>query len=182
MAWRPAHHGYSKLMEPVPRRAARPAARAGPVPGPQRQLLQAVRGRGASPRPRSPGARDNRTCGLRVVGHGHSLRLENRVPGGDVNPYLALAAIIAAGLDGVDEGPPPEEELVGNAYDGRQAERAPDRCARPVDLFADSEIAAQAFGADVVGPLQQHGHRRGSWTPSTRAVTDYERRRFRAAA
>ena len=60
--------------------------------------------------------RDNRTCALRVVGHGQSLRVENRVPGGDVNPYLAVAALIAAGLHGIDNELPLEPELAGNAY------------------------------------------------------------------
>ena len=66
-----------------------------------------------------------------MVGHGESLRLENRVPGGDVNPYLALAAIIAAGLHGVNKGLALEDEFTGNAYAGRQAVGAPARCARP---------------------------------------------------
>ncbi|MEJ2676304.1 MAG: glutamine synthetase family protein, partial [Acidihalobacter sp.] len=59
---------------------------------------------------------DNRTCALRVIGHGASLRVENRVPGGDVNPYLALAAMIAAGLHGIDNGLPLEDAFAGNAY------------------------------------------------------------------
>ncbi len=59
---------------------------------------------------------DNRTCALRLVGHGSSLRVENRTPGGDVNPYLAVAAMIAAGLDGIDRGLPLEPAVEGNAY------------------------------------------------------------------
>jgi glutamine synthetase len=92
---------------------------------------------------------DNRTCALRVVGHGSSLRLENRVPGGDVNPYLALAAIIAAGLHGVDKGLPLEEEFTGNAYNSDKPS-VPRTLREARDLFADSEVARQAFGADVV--------------------------------
>jgi glutamine synthetase len=84
-----------------------------------------------------------------VVGHGHSLRLENRVPGGDVNPYLALAAIIAAGLHGVDKGLELEEEYVGNAYVADKPS-VPRTLREARDLFADSEIARQAFGPDVV--------------------------------
>ena len=61
--------------------------------------------------------RDNRTCALRLVGHGQSLRLENRVPGGDVNPYLAVAGIIAAGLDGIKNNLKLEDAFAGNAYD-----------------------------------------------------------------
>src|SRR5215207_10444204 len=59
---------------------------------------------------------DNRTCALRVIGHGSSLRVENRVPGGDVNPYLALAACIAAGLHGIEQELSLEEAFAGNAY------------------------------------------------------------------
>src|SRR6202034_2931593 len=58
---------------------------------------------------------DNRTCALRLVGHGHSLRVENRTPGGDVNPYLAVAAMIAAGLHGIDHELPLEPPGTGNA-------------------------------------------------------------------
>src|SRR5262244_1758778 len=61
---------------------------------------------------------DNRTCAYRLVGHGHSLRPENRVPGGDVNPYLAIAAMIAAGLEGIENELPLEPALGGNAYTG----------------------------------------------------------------
>src|SRR5205814_119806 len=89
---------------------------------------------------------DNRTCALRVVGHGHSLRLENRVPGGDVNPHLALAAIIAAGLHGVDKGLILEEEFTGNAYLADKPS-VPRTLREARDLFADSEVARQAFGA-----------------------------------
>ena len=74
--------------------------------------------------------RDNRTCSYRVIGHGQSLRVENRVAGGDVNPYLAIAAMIAAGLHGVDEGLEPEPALRGQRLHVRQAARARARCAR----------------------------------------------------
>jgi len=93
--------------------------------------------------------RDNRTCALRVVGHGLSLRVENRVPGGDVNPYLGLAAIIAAGLHGIDKGLTLEDEYVGNAYESDRP-RVPASLREARDLFASSEIAHQAFGSDVV--------------------------------
>jgi glutamine synthetase len=92
---------------------------------------------------------DNRTCALRIVGHGHSLRLENRVPGGDVNPYLAVAALIAAGLYGIDHGLELEPLFEGNAY-ASDKPRVPANLADAARLFAASEAAAEAFGDDVV--------------------------------
>ncbi|GAA2813503.1 glutamine synthetase family protein [Crossiella cryophila] len=94
---------------------------------------------------------DNRTCALRLVGHGGaSLRVENRVPGGDVNPYLATAALIAAGLDGIDNELPLGEALTGNAYDS-DAEHVPSTLPEAVEAFEASELARTAFGEDVVG-------------------------------
>ncbi|GAA0280001.1 glutamine synthetase family protein [Cryptosporangium japonicum] len=92
---------------------------------------------------------DNRTCSLRVVGHGHGLRFENRVPGADVNPYLASAAIVAAGLAGVEEELELEPELVGNAYTS-DAPRVPKTLREARELFAASALARNAFGDDVV--------------------------------
>jgi glutamine synthetase len=93
--------------------------------------------------------RDNRTCALRVVGHGDSLRTENRVPGGDVNPYLAVAAVIAAGLHGIEHELPLEDELTGNAYtSGRDT--VPRTLREAAELLATSERAKDAFGADVI--------------------------------
>jgi glutamine synthetase len=93
--------------------------------------------------------RDNRTCSYRVIGHGQSLRVENRVSGGDVNPYLALAAMIAAGLHGIDEGLEPEPALEGNAYTSDKP-RVPSTLREARDLFAASDVAREAFGEDVV--------------------------------
>ncbi|RKT56038.1 glutamine synthetase family protein [Saccharothrix australiensis] len=93
--------------------------------------------------------RDNRTCALRVVGHGPSLRFENRVPGGDVNPYLAVAALIAAGLHGLENDLRLEDEFVGNAYASGRA-TVPTTLRDAASLFARSEIAHHAFGDDVV--------------------------------
>jgi glutamine synthetase len=93
---------------------------------------------------------DNRTCAFRVVGHGPGKRFECRVPGGDVNPYLALAGLIAAGLNGVEQGlelPPPIE---GNAYTQADAERVPTTLREARDLFAGSELARAALGEEVV--------------------------------
>ncbi|MCC8243500.1 glutamine synthetase family protein [Saccharothrix luteola] len=93
--------------------------------------------------------RDNRTCALRVVGHGQSLRFENRVPGADVNPYLAVAALIAAGLHGVENELPLEEEFTGNAYTSDKP-TVPATLRDAASLLAKSELAREAFGADVV--------------------------------
>jgi len=92
---------------------------------------------------------DNRTCALRLVGHGASLRVENRVPGGDVNPYLAVAAIIAAGLHGIENELPLEPAVEGNAYLDT-ATRVPHTLRDALELWGKSDLARQAFGAEVV--------------------------------
>jgi glutamine synthetase len=92
---------------------------------------------------------DNRTCSLRVVGHGSALRFENRAGGSDLNPYLALSAIIAAGLHGVDQGLELEPEHQGNAYLSDKP-RLPGTLREARDLFAASEVARSAFGAEAV--------------------------------
>ena len=94
-------------------------------------------------------AHDNRTCSLRVVGHGSALRFENRAGGSDLNPYLALSAIIAAGLHGVDQGLELEPEYQGNAYLSDKP-RLPGTLREARDLFAASEVAGSAFGAEAV--------------------------------
>ncbi|WP_033440414.1 glutamine synthetase family protein [Saccharothrix sp. NRRL B-16314] len=93
--------------------------------------------------------KDNRTCALRVVGHGQSLRFENRVPGADVNPYLAVAALIAAGLHGVDNELPLEDEFVGNAY-ASDRPTVPSTLRDAASLLAKSDLARESFGQDVV--------------------------------
>jgi glutamine synthetase len=92
---------------------------------------------------------DNRTCSMRVVGHGQGLRVENRLPGADVNPYLALAAMIAAGLHGIENELELEPVFEGNAYESDKP-RVPHTLYAARDLFAGSEIARSAFGEDVV--------------------------------
>ncbi|HEX6461366.1 MAG TPA: glutamine synthetase family protein [Thermoleophilaceae bacterium] len=93
--------------------------------------------------------RDNRTCALRVVGHGQALRLENRLPGGDVNPYMAIAAMIASGLHGIDRGLDLEPAFDGNAYESEKA-RVPTTLRDAQELFAQSGVAREAFGEEVV--------------------------------
>ena len=115
---------------------------------------------------------DNRTCALRVVGAGHSLRVENRVPGGDVNPYLAVAALVAGGLHGIEEQLALEDVFEGNAYDSSKP-RVPTTLNEARDLFARSEIAAKAFGDDVV---RHYTHAADVEIAAfSRAVTDWER-------
>jgi len=92
---------------------------------------------------------DNRTCALRVIGHGPSLRVENRVAGGDVNPYLALAAMIASGLHGIDNELVLEPAFEGNAYVADKP-RVPSTLLQARELFATSDVAREAFGEDVV--------------------------------
>jgi len=92
---------------------------------------------------------DNRTCALRVVGHGSGLRVENRLPGGDVNPYLAVAAMMAGGLHGIREGLELPPVCEGNAYVG-DYEHVPGTLAEARDLLAGSAIAREAFGDEVV--------------------------------
>jgi glutamine synthetase len=117
---------------------------------------------------------DNRTCALRVIGHGASLRVENRVPGGDVNPYLALAAAIAAGLYGIENELVLEPELTGNAY-GSDKPRVPSTLRDAAELFEKSSVARAAFGEDVV---EHYAHAaRVELAAFDAAVTDWERTR-----
>ena len=116
--------------------------------------------------------RDNRTCALRVVGHGSSLRVEHRIPGADVNPYLACAAILAAGLDGIARELPLEPACTGNAYN-TDAERVPQTLRDARDLFADSELARKAFSDEVVDHYVNAANE--ELAAFDAAVTDWER-------
>ncbi|MEI6253993.1 MAG: glutamine synthetase family protein [Mycobacteriaceae bacterium] len=115
---------------------------------------------------------DNRTCALRVVGNGHSMRMENRAPGGDVNQYLAVAALIAGGLHGIEQGLELPDPVAGNAYAG-DAQRLPTTLAEAADLFGDSQIARAAFGDDVVEHYLNNA--RVEVGAFNSAVTDWER-------
>jgi glutamine synthetase len=117
---------------------------------------------------------DNRTCALRVVGHGPGMRMECRAPGGDVNQYLAVAALIAGGLHGIDQGLELGPPCTGNAYTGG-AQRLPTTLAEAADLFAGSAVARSAFGDDVVEHYLNNA--RVELTAFNAAVTDWERRR-----
>jgi glutamine synthetase len=117
---------------------------------------------------------DNRTCALRVVGHGASLRMENRVPGGDVNPYLAVAALVAAGLHGIEHELPLEAEYTGNAY-GSDKPTVPATLREAAGLLAESKVARDAFGDEVVGHYLNAA--RVELAAFDAAVTDWERSR-----
>ena len=117
---------------------------------------------------------DNRTCSLRVVGHGRSTRFENRLPGGDVNPYLAVAGLVAAGLYGIEqrlELPPP---CTGNAYTAEYA-HVPTTLREAAELWETSEIAKAAFGDEVVSHYRNMA--RVELDAFDAAVTDWELRR-----
>lgn len=115
---------------------------------------------------------DNRTCALRVVGHGASLRVENRVPGGDVNPYLAISAIIAGGLHGIENELPLPAPLTGNAY-AAGVDTLPTTLREAAKLFAESSVARAAFGDDVVEHYLNQA--RIEVEAFDAAVTDWER-------
>jgi glutamine synthetase len=115
---------------------------------------------------------DNRTCSLRVVGHGQSKRLELRFPGADVNPYLALSAIIAAGLHGMDRQLPLEAAFEGNAYESDKP-RVPETLHDARELWAASDVAREAFGQDVVDHYLNYAD--VELAAFNRAVTDWER-------
>ncbi len=118
---------------------------------------------------------DNRTCGLRVVGHGQGYRVESRIPGADVNSYLAFAGVIAAGLWGLEHELDPGDAFVGNAYDDADVARIPSTLVEAIELFRTSEVALAAFGADVHHHILNTAEQ--EWASFNRAVTDWELRR-----
>ncbi|WP_420032708.1 glutamine synthetase family protein [Streptomyces sp. cg28] len=117
---------------------------------------------------------DNRTCALRVVGHGRSLRFENRLPGGDVNPYLAVAGLVAAGLHGVEQELDLPEACAGNAYAADYA-HVPTTLREAADLWENSPVAKAAFGDEVVAHYRNMA--RVELDAFDAAVTDWELRR-----
>jgi glutamine synthetase len=118
---------------------------------------------------------DNRTCGFRVVGHGRTKRVETRIPGGDVNPYLAFAALIAAGLDGIERGAEPPAALEGNAYES-DADRFPSTLRDGIAALEAGTFARGALGDDVVDHYLNYAHTEQRLFDQ--AVTCYERERL----
>ncbi|MCZ7420341.1 glutamine synthetase family protein [Verrucosispora sp. WMMA2121] len=115
---------------------------------------------------------DNRTCALRVVGHGQGMRVENRVPGADVNPYLAIAALVAGALHGIENELDLAEECTGNAYDDPSAERVPGTLRDALTLWEASDVARDAFGEEVVAHYANMA--RVELAAFDAAVTDWE--------
>jgi hypothetical protein len=119
---------------------------------------------------------DNRTAGFRIVGQGPSLRIECRIPGADCNPYLAYAAVLAAGLDGVRIKTVPPAVFLGDEYQAKELPRVPSTLREAQRIFAKSDFAKQAFGPDV------HEHYAHFFdeeaTAYENAVTDWERWRY----
>jgi glutamine synthetase len=121
-------------------------------------------------------SRDNRTCGFRIVGHGNGLRIESRIPGADANPYLAFAAMLAAGLRGLEsdlEAPPMFE---GNAYADPDLPRVPSTLREAIDALEQSTLAREAFGDEVVDHYLNYARTEQRLFDET--VTCYERERL----
>ncbi len=119
---------------------------------------------------------DNRTAGFRVVGHGQSLRIECRIPGADCNPYLAFAAALASGLDGIQNKIEPPECFEGDIYAAKHLPRVPYTLNEAIGHFEKSEFAKKAFGKEVVEHYSHHFKTEQS--AFNQAVTDWERKRY----
>jgi glutamine synthetase len=119
---------------------------------------------------------DNRTAGFRIVGRGPSLRVECRVPGADANPYLVYAALLAAGLDGIERKLDPGPPFTGDAYQGGDLPRVPHAMADAIALLEGSAFARKAFGDAVVDHVLHFA--RTELACYETAVTDFERARY----
>ncbi|HTO00095.1 MAG TPA: glutamine synthetase family protein [Microthrixaceae bacterium] len=118
---------------------------------------------------------DNRTAGFRLVGHGAGMRIESRVPGADCNPYIAFAAVIAAGLDGIDSELDCGDPFEGNGYTAEDVERIPWNLVDAISQFEGSEFAREAFGPMVHGHLLHSA--KEEWKASNNLVSEWELRR-----
>lgn len=119
---------------------------------------------------------DNRTAGFRVVGHGSSLRIECRIPGADCNPYLAYAASLASGLDGIRNKIEPPECFIGDIYAAKDLPRVPYTLGEALAKFENSDFAKSAFGEEVV---EHYSHYfRTELEAYRQSVTDWERKRY----
>jgi glutamine synthetase len=120
---------------------------------------------------------DNRTCGFRLVGEHKSYRIESRIPGADVNPYLAFAATIAGGLHGIENKIEPPEVFRGNAYEAKDVERVPTSLHEAIDCFAASKVARSAFG-DFVFEHLLNTARQEQLNFDNNVITDWELMRY----
>jgi glutamine synthetase len=120
---------------------------------------------------------DNRTCGFRLVGEHKSFRIESRIPGADVNPYLAFAATIAGGLHGIENKIEPPDVFRGNAYEAKDVERVPTSLHEAIACFEASEVARSAFGDFVFEHLLNTAHQEQSIFDNN-VVTDWELMRY----
>jgi glutamine synthetase len=121
-------------------------------------------------------SQDNRTCGFRIVGHGNGLRIESRIPGADANPYLAFAAMIAAGLHGLEHEIEPPSEFEGNAYVDPSLPRVPSTLREAIEALEGSTIAREALGDEVVDHYLNYARTEQRLFDET--VTCYERERL----
>jgi len=118
---------------------------------------------------------DNRTCGFRIVGHGQHLRTESRIPGADVNPYLAIAALIAAGLHGIEQKLELGPAFKGNAYES-DVQRFPHALRDAIAALENGKMARKAFGDDVIDHYLNYA--RTEQSQFDKVVTGYERERL----
>jgi glutamine synthetase len=119
---------------------------------------------------------DNRTAGFRVVGRGDARRIECRLPGADCNPYLAYAAVLASGLDGIARKTEPPAEFRGDVYQAQDLPRVPSTLREAQAAFAGSDFVREAFGADVQAHYAHFFDVEA--TQYENAVTDWERWRY----
>lgn len=119
---------------------------------------------------------DNRTAGFRVVGKNNSLRIECRIPGADCNPYLAFAAALASGLDGIENRIEPPDIFEGDVYGAEDVQHVPETLTTAIELFADSQFVKKSFGLDVTDHYIHFF--RCEQTAYDKAVTDWERKRY----
>jgi glutamine synthetase len=120
--------------------------------------------------------RDNRTCAFRVVGTGPALRIENRLPGADSNPYLAFAAVVAAGIDGIQRQIEPGDEFRGNGYEAKGLPRIPGSLYEAIACWESSDLARRAFGGEIHAHYLNLG--RVEQRAFDAAVTSWERERY----
>jgi glutamine synthetase len=121
-------------------------------------------------------SRDNRTCGFRIVGHGNGFRIESRIPGADANPYLAFAAMLAAGLHGLENKIEPPAMFEGNAYADPDLPRVPSTLREAIEELEKSTMAREAFGDEVVDHYLNYARTEQRLFDQT--VTCYERERL----